>query len=204
VTGTLLLQDIVAISLIAFLMAGDVADVKAVVTELLSLIGLVAISILLSLFSLSILSVFIIISYAASIPVQLTSFIAGIAFFSSIYSHEIASVLKPLRNFFAIILFTSLGMELNPNVLYANIVTVAFLLFIAFVLKSSIVYSVERAVGCGRRRAAHTSLYLSNLSEFSIIVVSQALLVKRVSEVFTALSLAQFSYQCLFPRSQSP
>ncbi|MBI2285662.1 cation:proton antiporter, partial [Candidatus Saccharibacteria bacterium] len=94
---------------------------------------------------------------------------AGVMLASMPYAQEIASRLRPLRDFFIIVFFIALGTELTFNqfgelfwLLVAGAVTVV-------VIKPIIIMTILGMLGYTKRTSFKTALALSQVSEFSII-----------------------------------
>ena len=106
---------------------------------------------------------------------EIGAFIAGVALASCPVSKFIADSLRPLRDFFLILFFFSLGAGFNPSV-FANIAVPAGLLALTmlfvkpFIFKMLLVRAGER-----RRVSAEIGARLGQVSEFSLLIAVLAL-----------------------------
>jgi Kef-type K+ transport system membrane component KefB len=100
------------------------------------------------------------------------SFLAGIAFASSPYKLEVASRVKPLRDFFATVFFVSLGMQLVIPSL--NSVAATVVAFSAFVIVGNpiIVAVIGMLLGYTRKTSIMAGLPIGQVSEFSLIMIA--------------------------------
>lgn len=105
------------------------------------------------------------------LSIEIGAFLAGISIASGTYTLEISAKIKPLRDFFIIIFFVILGLELNFSVLenYTPI-----LLFILFVLITHplIVLITMGIQGFKRRTSFLAGISIAQISEFSLILVA--------------------------------
>ncbi len=125
----------------------------------------------------------------AGFSLEIGALIAGIAIGSSRYQHEIASRVKPLRDFFLIIFFIFLGYELLPqtagalaNLSFADRFSILFSSFEPFIAKAIvlslfvlignplIVLVLMLRMGYSSKTGFLSGLAVSQISEFSIIV----------------------------------
>lgn len=99
---------------------------------------------------------------------------AGISLAGLPYAPEMASKLKPLRDFFIVIFFVTLGESFTLTSIEANILP-AFILSACVALgKPLLVLFSLSAQGYTRLTSFKTALHLSQISEFSIIFVTIA------------------------------
>jgi Kef-type K+ transport system membrane component KefB len=105
------------------------------------------------------------------LSLEIGALIAGMSLASSKYSLEIAGKIKPLRDFFAVILFVYFGSQLVTPI-STDIIHDA-IIFSAVVLigKPLIVMSFMRLFGYKKRTNFLTGANIAQLSEFSLIVI---------------------------------
>jgi Kef-type K+ transport system membrane component KefB len=131
--------------------------------------------------------------YWMGFSLEIGAIIAGLTLGSSPYQSEIASRIKPLRDFFIIIFFIILGSEMSlANI--SNIWGVGVILSIFILLGNPfILYSVFRALKFTRRNSFLSGVTAAQVSEFGFVL----LIVGRNSghiagtelEVFTIVAL---------------
>lgn len=113
---------------------------------------------------------------------EIGALFAGVSLASLPYSSEMASRLKPLRDFFLVIFFITLGQSMVPGRM-AEVVGIA-LVFSAIVLiiKPLVVVAAMGAMGYTKRASFKTAVSLSQISEFSLVFLAAALSAQLVSE----------------------
>jgi len=125
--------------------------------------------------------------------IEVGALFAGVALASSPYAQEIGSRLKPLRDFFIVLFFIVLGQSLNVSNLAAGIVPALVLSTIVIVLKPASVTSVMGLLGYTKRVSFKTGVNLSQISEFSIVLVVLAadsgILSPQVSAIITLVAI---------------
>ena len=106
---------------------------------------------------------------------EMGAFIAGVAFASSPVSQVIAEQLKPLRDFFLILFFFSIGAQFNflltQNVLIAGIV----IAIIVIVVKPLVFRQGFQLIGEDKNFSMQLGVRLGQASEFSLLVAYSAL-----------------------------
>lgn len=99
---------------------------------------------------------------------------AGISLAGLPYAPEMAAKLKPLRDFFIVIFFVTLGESFTLNSLEANLIPAIVLSACVVLGKPLLVLFSLSAQGYTRLTSFKTALHLSQISEFSIILVTIA------------------------------
>jgi len=110
-----------------------------------------------------------------SMSYEMGAFIAGVAFASSPVSLAIAEHLKPLRDFFLILFFFSIGAQFNflvtQHVLLAGLVIALLIMLVKpFVFKLGF-----QLIGEGKGFSTELGVRLGQGSEFSLLVAYSAL-----------------------------
>jgi Kef-type K+ transport system membrane component KefB len=109
-------------------------------------------------------------AHAIGLSYEMGAFIAGISVASSQVALVIAERLKPLREFFLILFFFSIGAKLNfpiPNwILYYSVLLGLMLIF----LKTYAFRQAFLLIGESQRLAKELGIRLSQASEFSILI----------------------------------
>ena len=188
VLGILLLQDLVAILAIIVFMTGGFAIIPIAIA-IAKLVGLVIIAILLQklvlnrlfrfaarstellfLSALAVLFLFILLTYVTGLSIVIGAFIAGVSLANSPFKIELESRINPLRDFFAILFFVALGMQIVFTGIAEHIWLFVFLLGIGFIAKPLITFILVRITGYRSRTSFMTAISLAQLSEFSLII----------------------------------
>ena len=195
--GILLAQDIVAIGLLMFLsgFSANATGLDFLMSVLLILIKgilLVALVALLSkkvfpkiiesiskspetLFLASLAWVFglaaVISSPYVGFTIEIGGFLAGLALANSMANYQIIAKAKTLRDFFIVIFFVLLGIQMSFGSIYVVIIPAIVLSIFVILVKPFLVMIVMAAMGYRKRTAFLTGLSLSQVSEFSLILV---------------------------------
>jgi len=203
--GILLVQDIIAILAMAVLTTINDFSPAILIVALLRGVSLLLIAALLGhaifpplfkiaarskeilfLVSVSVCFLFSLISLYLDFSVAIGAFIAGITLGNLPYNLEIISLVKPIRDFFATLFFASLGMALA----YSDIesLLLPFMVFIGFIMivKPFITLMLTLIFGYAKRTSFLTAIGLAQISEFSLIIVTQGVLLGHIGQdIFT-------------------
>ncbi len=114
--------------------------------------------------------------------IEIGALFAGVALAHLPYAHQIGARLKPLRDFFVVLFFISLGENLNFDSLASAMVPALILSGIVLLLKPLVVMTSLGLLGYTRRTSFKTGINLSQISEFSIILIMLAMSAGMVSE----------------------
>lgn len=205
IIGILLIQDVVAIVALMILssefsfMSLAIIAVKAILFILLTIVMSRAINPVLGysaknhelmlLVSISFLFLFVIASYLGGFSLIIGAFFAGVCLANSDYKTEIEGKIIPLREFFSVIFFVSLGMQLR--LIPMNYVYILFALFLlVIVIKPLIIMFLVRIFGYKKSTSFLTGNSLGQTSEFSLILATMALGLGHITEsLFSTLVL---------------
>ena len=103
--------------------------------------------------------------------VVIGAFLAGVALASSAYRFQIQSKIKPLRDFFVTLFFVYLGAQVKVGDFITHWPTILSLTAYALIVKPVIFLSVLGLFGFRRHTLFQTSLNLSQISEFSLVIL---------------------------------
>lgn len=205
IVGFLVLQDIIAI--IALSILSD----NLTITSFLVLLGkaliLVIVVIILTyvvnpifrvaakntefllLVSVAFLFLFIIGTSVAGLSLVIGAFLAGVVLANSEYKIEIEGKISGLREFFSLIFFVSLGMQLRLISMKSMLLLLS-LLGLVMIMKPIITMILVRSFGYERRTAFLTGNAIAQTSEFSFIIVALGFGLNQISqELFSTLVL---------------
>jgi len=209
ILGILLIEDLIAIVVLSLLSTVEHMSGVAMALALVNGVGLFSIAIVASRFviptlfkmvsdshelmfltALTIFFVFAKLSQLAGFSVAIGAFIAGVSIATFPYNLEIVGKVRSLRDFFAIIFFVSLGMEIMVKNVQMIILPALVLTFLIVVVKPIIIMSLTSLFGYRSRVSFLTGISLTQISEFSLIILSQGLLLGHVSnDLFSILAL---------------
>jgi len=115
------------------------------------------------------------------------AFVAGVALASSPISLYIAESLKPLRDFFLVLFFFSVGATFNFGFAAQVVIPACILAFLMLVLKPLCFHLLFVKAGEKKTVAKEVGIRLGQASEFSLLVASIALSTKLISDVASNL-----------------
>ncbi|MGB8332456.1 MAG: cation:proton antiporter, partial [Polyangiales bacterium] len=196
VFGVLIVQDVVAIVLIAAMTAivagGGLApaELAATVGRLaVVLVGMVVVGLLvvpriiravaglnsveiLSVVSIGLCFVIALLAERLGYSVALGAFIAGILVAESGRGSQVEHLIQPVRDMFAAVFFVSIGMTVDPSLVIEHLPTTG-LVFAVVVLGQFFSVSLAGVLsGNGLRRSITAGLSLGQIGEFSFILAS--------------------------------
>ena len=109
-------------------------------------------------------------AYYLGFSIVIGAFIAGVALASSPYSFEIVGRVISLKDFFLVIFFVSLGMQINGFNFNGNINLLLILLLLIIIIKPFIIFWLLKSFKQSNRTCFSTSLSLAQISEFSLVL----------------------------------
>lgn len=124
---------------------------------------------------------------AIGFSIEVGALFAGVTLAHLPYVHQIGAKLKPLRDFFIILFFISLGEGLNLQGLGEVLVPALILSVIVLILKPLAVMTSLGSLRYTKRTSFKTGINLSQISEFSIILVVLANSAGLASDRLTAM-----------------
>lgn len=131
--------------------------------------------------------------YYFNFSLEIGALAAGIALSSSFYKYEVASKLKPLRDFFVALFFIMLGSQMNFLELREFLLPI--IVFSIFILIGNplIVMILMGLLGYTKRTGFLAGLTVAQISEFSIILIGVGVqfnhLSSNISSLITAIGL---------------
>jgi len=142
---------------------------------------------LLLLVSLAVLFAFSALSIQLAFSIVIGGFLAGLTLANLPYNFEIIGRVKPLRDFFSILFFVSLGMQVViTGVETLLIPAFAFLAFVLLV-KPLVIMILTKAFGYANRTSFLTAISLAQVSEFGLIIVANGLVLGHIGQEFLSL-----------------
>ena len=207
--GFLLVQDFVAILLLVVLSGiekGGAVSIVPILAAVLKGVGLFAIMLLLGrrlipkifeklgrsqelLFLVSLAWMFLIAVAVNRIgfSIEIAGFLAGIALANSYENYQIASHIRPLRDFFLLIFFVVLGSSVAVfNVTGLGWPIIVFSLFV-LIGNPLIVLILMGLMGYRRRTSFMTGVTMAQISEFSLILAALGFKLGHIGEPIVGL-----------------
>lgn len=194
--GILLVEDLVAVATLMVLSVGSSAlnlgfqESLPIITLILKGIGLFVLTFVLSKFvlqrifdsvaksiellfftSITWCFVFTSLSVLSGFSIEIGAFLAGIALASSPYHLQIQGKIKPLRDFFITLFFIYLGSQIKIEYLSSGIPIIIVFTVFALVFKPMVYMFILGLFGFRKHTIFQTGISLSQISEFSLIVL---------------------------------
>ena len=119
--------------------------------------------------------------------IEIGALIAGIMLSLTPFSYEIESRLKPLRDFFIVLFFVLLGSQMVIGNIFTMIIPTIVLSFFVLVGRPIIVMIAMNLLGYKRRTGFMTGVTVTQISEFSLILVALALSLGYISKDILSL-----------------
>lgn len=120
--------------------------------------------------------------YYAGFSLEVGALFAGVALAHLPYVQAIATRLKPLRDFFIVLFFISLGKELHLDNLSASLIPALAFSAIVLIGKPLLIMSSLGLQGYTKQTSFKAGVHLSQISEFSVILIVLAATSGLVSE----------------------
>lgn len=215
--GLLLIQDVIAIFVLLVLLSGDLGEfdlmiLAKTIVALPLFIGFAVLAVkyviikLITKFDRFHEYIFLLavgwclgmaeIAHMVGLSAEIGAFIAGISLATSPISQYIAVNLKPLRDFFLVLFFFSLGARFDLGLLSDILFPAIILATIMLVAKPAIYYGLLRNVSERRPLAWDIGLRLGQISEFSLLIAYVAtgasLIGKEASHLIQATAIITF------------
>lgn len=208
ILGMLLMEDIIAILALSVLTTLNNFSIAVVAVSLIKAAAILIIAVLSSKFifprlfkfaaksmellfllALTVVFLFSMLSTLLEFSMVIGAFIAGVSLANLPYNIEIASKIKPLRDFFATIFFVSLGLGLAIGSIKSIITPLILFLLIILLFKPVITMFICSFFGYKRRTSFLASISLAQISEFSLVIAAQGLALGHLSEEVLAFTV---------------
>ncbi|MFT5691541.1 MAG: Kef-type K+ transport system membrane component KefB [Oceanicoccus sp.] len=215
--GLLLLQDVIAIFVLLVLLSGDVGDFNGLILLktiialplfIIASIGFVKYILLKLIQKFDRFHEYIFLlaigwclglaeaAHVVGLSAEIGAFIAGISLATSPISQYIAINLKPLRDFFLVLFFFSLGARFDLSLLGEVIVPAIILASLMLLLKPGVFYVLLKRLSEKKRLAWDIAFRLGQISEFSLLIAyvatGTALIGKEASHLIQATAIITF------------
>ncbi len=190
ILGILLMQDIIVVIVMSVLASTNNGAMGAVFDSILKAVGLFSFAVVLSRYvaprilkavsksvelvfmtALSFAFLFAISSHVLGFSTAIGGFLGGMSLAVFPYNLEVANRIKPLRDFFAIVFFVSLGMQFYPVTGLSNLILpVIIFSALILILKPLLITFLCILTGYERRTSFLSGIGLAQISEFSLIL----------------------------------
>lgn len=140
------------------------------------------------------------VSHAFGLSEEIGAFIAGVTLASNPIASYIAESLKPLRDFFLVLFFFTMGASFNFDYFSAVIMPALALAALFMALKPNVFYWLLKGAGEVKKTSWEIGVRLGQLSEFSLLVaylgLETKLLTPNVSYTIEAAVIITFIMSC--------
>lgn len=123
---------------------------------------------------------------AIGMSMEMGALIAGVAISTFPYGVHVTAKVLPLRDFFLTLFFLSIGMKIPFPDAATILMALAMVLFVV-VSRFVTIYPILALAGSGRRTSFITSLNLSQISEFSLVVAALGVSYGHIGEPILSL-----------------
>jgi CPA2 family monovalent cation:H+ antiporter-2 len=221
VVGMLVVEDIIAILLMAVLTAvasGGDLDARTLATSTAELIGFLAALIIIGLLIIPRTMRFIVklgrdettlvavsgicfgialLALELGYSVALGAFIAGVLVSESGHTAKIEHLIAPIRDMLAAVFFVSVGMLIHPQLIMEHWQAIA--VFTAAVMGGKILNVSVGAflTGSGTRTSVQTGMSLAQIGEFSFIIAALGISLKATGEFLYPIAVAISAFTTL-------
>ena len=117
------------------------------------------------------------------------AFIAGVALANFPYNIEIIGRVKPIRDFFVTIFFVAIGIQIIPTIDKALYFPILAFFLVAILLKPMIISTLVSLHKYARRTAFLSGIGMAQVSEFSIILAMQGVLLNQISDNILSIAI---------------
>ncbi len=192
--GILLVEDLLAVSiLMAMTIVGQGESLGIIDAGLVAIKGIVLIVValligrkvlprvfgymaqnleLLFLAGISWCLLFVSVTTALGFSLAIGAFLAGVSIGQSVYRVQISTRIKPLRDFFIMLFFVNLGTGLSITGISSQLLLAIAILGYAVIIKPVVFLVLFTRFGFRARSSWQTGIYLSSVSEFSLIILA--------------------------------
>lgn len=141
----------------------------------------------------------------AGFSLEVGALVAGVALSPLPYTQEIAARLRPLRDFFIIVFFISLGTRLNFDNFLHLLPAIIGACIVVIILKPLLVITIMGLLGYTKRTSFKAAITMAQVSEFSLVFVILGQRLNLVSEdlvslitIVALITIAVSSYMIIY------
>lgn len=126
----------------------------------------------------------------AGLSMALGAFLSGVMLSESSFRHELEADIEPFRGILLGLFFMAVGLSLNLDVLWANLVLIIIAVPLVMVVKALIIYQLTRGFGAHRNEAVRISGVLPQSGEFGFIIFTAAMAAGVLDQSTTSILIA--------------
>lgn len=129
----------------------------------------------------------------AGFSLEIGALLAGVSLASLPYAQEISARLRPLRDFFIVVFFITLGTQLTFGHIALLLPAIIMGSFIVIILKPIIVLAIMGLLGYTKRTSFKAAISTAQVSEFSLVLLllgnSQGMVSQNLVVIITIIAL---------------
>lgn len=129
----------------------------------------------------------------AGFSIEIGALLAGISLSVSPFHYEISSRIRPLRDFFIVLFFIFLGIQMELTAITKNLHIILLLSLFVLAVKPIIIMITMGILGFTKRNGFMVGLITTQISEFSLIIIALGAglghISKEVMSIFTIIGL---------------
>lgn len=122
--------------------------------------------------SLSIIIIYSGLAYYMGYSLAIGAFIAGLSLSATDFRYDIQNRIKPFRDFFLVLFFVTLGMQIIFENILKMIYPFVVLFLIVVIAKPAITFVLAKLFQYGNRTAFFTGVEIGQVGEFSLVLAS--------------------------------
>lgn len=126
----------------------------------------------------------------AGLSLALGAFVAGMLISETEYRHQVEEDIKPFRDVLMGLFFVTIGMMLNPTVIWNQFWLVLLLILAVLLVKALIVFTLSRLFGGRQSTAMRSALWLAAGGEFGFVLLTEIATAKLAQRPTIQLVLA--------------
>ena len=161
-----------------------------VVPRLITYVGKTENNEMLTLVSIGLCLGLVVLAVSLGYSAALGAFIMGSILAETKIIHQIESLMAPLRDLFGAIFFVSIGMMIDPKVMWQYKETILLLCFITIIGKIFITSFGALITGQSLKNSIQVGLGLAQIGEFSFIIAGLGISMKAISERLYPIAVA--------------
>ena len=109
----------------------------------------------------------------AGLSLALGAFVAGMLIAETEYRHQVEEDIKPFRDVLMGLFFVTIGMMLNPTVIWQHLGMVLLLVVAVLLVKATIVFILSRLFGGTHATGLRSALWLAAGGEFGFVLLTE-------------------------------
>ncbi|TNB47556.1 potassium transporter TrkA [Martelella lutilitoris] len=118
------------------------------------------------------------------------AFLAGVMLAESSYRHELEADIEPFRGVFLSIFFIAVGLSLELQVVYDNLLLIVIAVPVLLAVKAAVIYGLCRVSGSGHDEAIRIAALLPQGGEFGFVMFSTAAAAGVLSNAIASVLIA--------------